>query len=577
MDPSVRWTFKPIQGQMLSNDTYRYLFFDLTERMYKIPKYCNTIESICYFLHNQLVSFITLMNPHPGMVLMLLDKRKYVPIEKKQEQDKRRKSSSTAPYPPHTPLSSLENTIDTTRLAISASVVSQFVDVFLNYITYHQPYLCDILCDLQEDQAPLYIRKGLSSSHNEYSEFYNNQIGESEMRIFYYVHLFQQQHLHISQDTQYEITDILRSKGLPDDIIRHRILSYWGQSNVQYEMYIADSDCIPIGLQYLNQHPSEHMTLLWIRDQTTKIYKDPNHIRGVNITLLNQGLLEGKMTYIQEIQRPEMRPMAYILWCLLGGSDYFSKYDMITQDGLLHYIGLDGILKSISETLVYTHYSLGCYDSKFIQYLLCSVYGTMCGTIGNSGIVYIQTYCHSLSYDHTMRWIEYQVNTLKPTNNYKIPTTIQTFTMHYVKIYFNWKYWELGYQNRSLDECRLTPEIQQLHTATSGTQSTLNNPKQQLLLPTGKQGTLIRTQSTSTLSQYTLPLLEHSTQSQPIEIDQEEYKSPPVRPLTPIPIVTIRSISAPSVTPQKPSKPKVSVSDRYNQINSMLSLPPDFS
>lgn len=557
---NLPWSFHPLQVSthpQLSQVSNQVVFLDLTERLRKIPPMSTfpntssqlvTVDYICQSLHNLVTKWAT-GRPY---VFILLDKKGCVPIEKKQTQDKRKKASQQQnihPYPPHTPLSGIQTSIDPSRLAISWHVVLQFVDYWLLYMKRRQPYPNHIVFDCEEDQAPLLLVPNTTTSERRL-EWYN-EIGESEMRIFWFIKKL--------QSSSPSFIPVL---------------------------CITDTDCVPIGLRYLCATPqhSHPLTILWFRGDSHKVYKNPKHVRGMDLVALYKALMNGRVDIFKELplDQYQNRVYAFIMSCAFNDTDYTDKKD------LSHMFGIDAICKAVCDS--WSLLQTGIVDHSVVRFVH-SLYGelirvkqnssTMGYLIVKNGSRFEPTTTEFIkAYEQSRYWIETHLRSYGSKKRYIVPT-FDTIVIAVKKARFTWTYWDIPFyhQPSSSSMVEMNPDPNDHSSSSSHTQT----PRiMHASLPSLEYGTL---ENDNTL------LLE---EQQPLEEEEEEEKKSGSQSLPILimeetedeeesqqmeeqePLHEMKQDIQPQPQPQpqpspqiKRTKPLVSIADRYRDM-----LPP---
>jgi len=328
------WTFDPrssITCPWLDIHQDQMVYNDLSEKMRHIPRFNpittpNPLLAAIDYLYRFIVFYT---NQKVAMVTLVLDKKKYVPKEKKLEQDRRREVAAKRHlqgYSPDTQLqdlvlssssssqdSSVSFEFNPQRLMYSHSkLIQQFVNALQDYLIQQQPYLSDLLLDIQEDQdIPLLLPAHTLVQIPQL--LLKNQIGESEVRCVHFAKIYAGLH----------------PERIPVFTFR-------------------DTDVLPLTIRWLSDITPQRAppAILWIRDASTKQYKDENHIRGIDLQQLNLATSKG---FIQNglhlLPRPIDRLRAFVLGCIIGGTDY-----NIDKGVLCHQFGIDKIFQAIMQS-----------------------------------------------------------------------------------------------------------------------------------------------------------------------------------------------------------------------------------
>lgn len=352
--------FKPMSLTPTHQDC---VFLDLSERIRKVGAYYSHSQNLTMVSPDMICSFFYDMirknaQDRFGVVIML-DNKQHVPPEKKEEQQGRVSSSQSQglyPYPTtYTSLHDLpDQLIQPDRLGISNnSLLQDFISYFLQYMIARQPYPETIILDCRSNDPPVHLIA--NTTQYRYEEEWKNQVGESEMRIFWWL-----QTLHSS-------------------FFSHVI------STIQPIINLKDSDVLPLSLNYLAYLEFELLQpdriparMLWIRDETNEAYKNnPNPIRGLDLVALYKAIRDGTFQPTRHLSNGIDRIRAFVTACILCGCDYYKK------KLLTHFFNHNAILMAVCDAwkssepqlsidfiirFVYSIYARKCMDSKDWEY-----------------------------------------------------------------------------------------------------------------------------------------------------------------------------------------------------------------
>jgi hypothetical protein len=346
---AVPWstlTFKPLIMPRSRNEC---VFLDLSERMRKVSAYFKharktnlaSISDMCEYFYQLIVRNA---KDRFGAVV-LLDNKQHVPPEKKEEQLDRKESSQSQglyPYPfdykllDHIP----GQLIDPDRLSISNNdLLQDFIAHLIAYMVSKQPYNETIIIDCRSTDPPTHL---IAQSTNHRQEpTWRNEIGESEMRIFWWLQTL------------------------------HRAFPFVAPSIIPI-IAMKDTDAMPLSLQYLMYLEYDlkqplPQNILWVKDETNDVYKTiENPIRGLDLVVFYRALQDGHVNVFRHLRDRKHRVEAFVMGCLLCSCDYYKK------KLLTHKFGPEPIL----EAAYYTYRSEppSTVDQRMVMRFIYSIY-----------------------------------------------------------------------------------------------------------------------------------------------------------------------------------------------------------
>lgn len=348
---AVPWdllTFKPLTRPRARNEC---IFIDLSERIRKVSAYLKhtrksnmaSISDICDYFYQLIVRNV---KDRFGVVVSI-DNKRYVPPEKKEEQQDRKESSQTQglyPYPSdYTTLEHIPGgMIDPDRLAISTDrLLQDFIAHFIAYMTSRQPYNETIIIDCRSNDPPTHLIA--QSTNHRLEPTWLNKIGESEMRVFWWLQTLHRAFPFITPS----ITPVIAMK---------------------------DTDALPLALNYLSYlehdlHQSLPSNILWVRDETNDVYKTiPDPIRGLDLVVFYRALQDGHVDIFRHLRDRKQRVEGFVTGCIKCSCDYYKK------KLLTHKFGVEPIFQAV----LYTYKSTPTlvFDQTMVIRFVYSIYAT---------------------------------------------------------------------------------------------------------------------------------------------------------------------------------------------------------
>lgn len=289
-----------------------------------------TTDQACEYFLRKILKFQGTTSPVHS-VLLLFDKSRFVPKEKRRVQEQRRESSRVEAYPPGCRLipagivtpEGQESLLDAKRLAITGYLWHELSMVLETYlIDYHTrtPFLANVYLNYDRGEGNpteyiLYSEQGrLGNVFPSHAARNTDQIGEMDLLVNHYLSEFSDFHC------------ILHSE---------------------------DGDHLPLLLSHLQRHtpPRE---LWWIRRDKHRVLpegrkrKDPDDpakaLYVIDVVAAYMAVYEGisSMSSLRFEDAPQLSPHrkglqrvdAFILLCILNGTDYVEKRLLSHQFGL---------------------------------------------------------------------------------------------------------------------------------------------------------------------------------------------------------------------------------------------------
>jgi hypothetical protein len=371
-------------------------------------------------------------------VLLLWDKSRFVPKEKKPEQEKRAQSNKYTPYPPGCLLipqgivdpSGIFLKIDANRLAISG-------DLFREFAAYLETYLIDLHTRLPF-LATIYLN-------------YDRGVGKPSEYILYSV----RDRLEGVFPAHAERSSAADTIGEMDLVVNHYTAEFHGYN---IRLYSEDGDHLPLLLSYLKRCENTPKQLWWIlREHHKKLPEghkrknpdDPaNQLYAIDVLALNTAVRNGipsmaslRFPYddLTEEEKGDERIDALHYICDANGTDYVEKKWLCHQFGWRDVVAatckawpeLSGMLKRAERREERREEDMKALET-FVYHLFDQK-----PSLFKSGRPVLHVVASGTESTQTLDWYRIELSQQK---RFKVPSS-EEFDKALHGITFNWRYW----------------------------------------------------------------------------------------------------------------------------------------
>lgn len=269
---------------------------------------------------------------HVRAILLLFDKSRFVPKEKARVQGVRRSNSKLEPYPPGCSLTpagvmlpdGTVQILDAERLPITGYLFREFAAYLEQELIAHHrlsPFPSQIVMDYHrlDDVKGVLV---LADTGVEHRDSFYNEIGEVDMLVNFYLPYF------------------TGKEGL-------------GLYSVR--LYSSDLDHLPILLSWFDTRTDWPANLYWIRQEKVptppagkrkEVDGEPlptKPLYAIEMTRLYGAVRSGIASMIGMSVHPEDNVKAFVLFCILNGTDYCQR------KLLSHQFGWHDVLKAVCK------------------------------------------------------------------------------------------------------------------------------------------------------------------------------------------------------------------------------------